>query len=54
VGGRVLVVVGLDLHEHASDTVDEKRRSDQLRRDLVHASREERRAQLLSGQLIER
>ena len=33
VPGRILVVVGLDLDDHAADTVDEQLGADQLRRD---------------------
>ncbi len=38
VGGRVGVVIGLDLDNRAPDTIDQQRRSDQVRRDLMHAA----------------
>ena len=41
VPGRVVGVVGLDLDDATADAVDEQRAADQLRRDLVHAPREE-------------
>ena len=41
VARRVLVVVGLDLDDRAADAVDEQRRADQRRRDLVDAAGEE-------------
>jgi hypothetical protein len=37
---RVFVVVGLDLDDPASYAVDEQRRPDQLRRQVVDAARE--------------
>jgi len=43
---RILVVVGLDLDDPAAHAVDEERRADQLRRDVVDAAREEVPAQL--------
>jgi hypothetical protein len=41
VRGRILVVVGLDLDDRASDAVDEERDTDELRRDVVNRAREE-------------
>jgi hypothetical protein len=35
------VVIGLDFDDPAADTVDEQRRSDQFRRDIVNAPVEE-------------
>src|SRR5207249_10608708 len=40
VGGRILVVVRLDLDDHAADAVDVELRADQLGRDVVHAALE--------------
>ena len=41
VRGGILVVVRLDLDDHAADAVDEQRGADQLGRDVVHRAREE-------------
>ena len=41
VRGGVLMVVGLDLDDPAADAVDEEFRPDQIRRNVVHASRKE-------------
>ena len=41
VRGRILVIVRLDLDDHASDAVEEQRRADQLRSDVVHRAGEE-------------
>ena len=35
---RLGVMVGLDLDNDAADAVDQKRRADQVGRDLVHAT----------------
>jgi hypothetical protein len=40
VGGRIGVVIGLHLDDPATDTVKEEHRSNQVGRDLVHASPE--------------
>ena len=44
VRGGILVVVGLDLDDHAADAVDEQLGADQLGRDLVRATREVQRS----------
>ena len=41
VRGRILVVVRLDLDDHAADSVDEQRDADQVGRDVVDAAGEE-------------
>jgi hypothetical protein len=41
VGGRIGVVIGLDLDDPPADAVDQQRRPDQLGSDLVHAAGEE-------------
>ena len=41
VARRVLLVVGLDLDDPPAHAVDEQRRADQLRSDLVDVAREE-------------
>ena len=45
---RVLVVVGLDLHDLASNPVDEHRHADELGSNIVNRSREEIPLQLHS------
>jgi len=40
VAGRFLVVVRLDLHDHAADAVDVQLGADELRGDLEHGARE--------------
>src|SRR4029077_8192796 len=40
VRSRILVIVGLDLDDHAADAVDVELRADELRRHLVNASLE--------------
>jgi hypothetical protein len=35
-GGRLTVVVGLDLNDYPPDAVDQKHRSDQIKSDLVY------------------
>ena len=48
VARRIFVVVRLDLDDSPADSVDEQRRADELRRDLVDAAREESPAKLHS------
>ena len=40
-GGRLGVMIGLDLDNDAADAVDQQRRPDQVGRDLMHTAAEE-------------